>query len=279
MKKQFLLGLVTATLLSTGLQAKVSKEEVQKLEKTIPLFQNQNIRINRAYDLKDLGLYQVKTVFKTPRGESEIPAFIDKKTKVVFVGTAYKPNGERINMPIERELVDPGVAFTYGSGKKGEIYVFTDPECPFCRRLEKKLGKKMEDYKVNLVLFPLSFHSHAKPMTQWILRGANEKEKAERMKKIMNGSEEWKKDLGFTGNYKEDYKAYMNVLNSNVMVLSKKAKENIEKDKKRFFKNDKELEIFRDYLKKSANAFKEVGARGTPTIMTEDFKKINPASL
>jgi len=283
MKKLSLIGLAVSAILVSGLSAAtpktMTKDELNKIASTTPLFKNKNIKITKGYEDKELGLYMLNTQFRTPKGVADIPAFVDKDTHVVFVGSAYMPNGEKISMPVNKKEIENGIAFTYGSGKKGEIYLLTDPQCPYCQRLEKQLGKKFEDYKVHVVMFPLSFHDKAKPMTQWILRGKTDAEKAKRMKEVMNGSDAWKKDLGFKGDYKKDYQAYMNVLNSDGATLKPEAKKQIETDKKRFFKNDKELKDFKSYLEKSAKSFKEAGAKGTPTVLDKDLKPVNPGTL
>ena len=59
--------------------------------------------------------------------------------------------------------LDKYVAFTYG--KEGKVvYLFTDPECPFCQRLEPTLKKLADEGKiqVRVILYPLPFHRHAK---------------------------------------------------------------------------------------------------------------------
>ena len=59
--------------------------------------------------------------------------------------------------------LDKYVAFTYGH--KGKVvYLFTDPECPFCQRLEPTLKKLADEGKiqVKVILFPLPFHRHAR---------------------------------------------------------------------------------------------------------------------
>ena len=63
----------------------------------------------------------------------------------------------------EVKALDKYVAFTYG--KKGKVvYLFTDPECPFCQRLEPTLKKLADEGKIQIkvILFPLPFHPHAK---------------------------------------------------------------------------------------------------------------------
>jgi len=44
---------------------------------------------------------------------------------------------------------------------KLKLAVFTDPECPYCRKFEHELAK-LKGVKVYSFLFPLSFHKHAK---------------------------------------------------------------------------------------------------------------------
>jgi len=44
---------------------------------------------------------------------------------------------------------------------KLKLAVFTDPECPYCRKFEHELAK-IKGVKVYSFLFPLSFHKHAK---------------------------------------------------------------------------------------------------------------------
>jgi thiol:disulfide interchange protein DsbC len=72
---------------------------------------------------------------------------------------------EKLNKLSKNQVheLDKYVAFTYGH--KGKVvYLFTDPECPFCQRLEPTLKKLADEGKiqVKVILFPLPFHPHAK---------------------------------------------------------------------------------------------------------------------
>jgi thiol:disulfide interchange protein DsbC len=72
---------------------------------------------------------------------------------------------ELLNKLSEKQVheLDKYVAFTYGhSGKV--IYLFTDPECPFCHRIEPILKKLADEGKIQIkvILFPLPFHAHAR---------------------------------------------------------------------------------------------------------------------
>lgn len=48
----------------------------------------------------------------------------------------------------------------HGNGKR-EVYVFSDPDCPFCKKLEEQLPQ-VKDVTIHIFLFPLtSVHPHA----------------------------------------------------------------------------------------------------------------------
>ena len=177
---------------------------------------------------------------KTPRGAGNI--YITKDKKYTILGNVINnKNGQplRANFPVNKKIVQNGVMFTFGKGDK-EIYLITDPECPFCRMMEKETKANLEkNYKVHVILFPLSFHKHAKDMTYYILAGKTDEEKAKRLRETLSGSNDWK-------NYhptKEEKTKFDKILNN-----SKKAVE-------------------------------ELGARGTPSVYDKNFNQINWGNL
>ncbi|WP_297888794.1 DsbC family protein [Sulfurihydrogenibium sp.] len=57
---------------------------------------------------------------------------------------------------------------TYGNGNN-VVYVFTDPQCPFCAKLHKEIEqvlKNRKDVKFEMVLYPLPFHKHARGISE-----------------------------------------------------------------------------------------------------------------
>ncbi len=72
---------------------------------------------------------------------------------------------QELNKLSQRQVheLDKYVAFTYGNRGK-VVYLFTDPECPFCQKLEPTLKKLADEGKVQVRvrLFPLPFHPHAR---------------------------------------------------------------------------------------------------------------------
>ena len=104
-------------------------------------------------------------------------------------------------------------------------------------RLIKKNLKK--NYRVHVILFPLSFHKNAKAMSYYILAGKTDEEKDKRFREVLGGSDVWK-------NYKPS--------------KEEKAK-------------------FDRMLNTAKKAVEELGARGTPTVYDKDFNRINWTKL
>ncbi|QDD68172.1 thioredoxin domain-containing protein [Caminibacter pacificus] len=140
-----------------------------------------------------------------PKEQNNTAAFVFYETKdksrLIF-GDIVLKNGKVLRGGIvklphhytkqEIQTIKNGISFTYGEGKK-DIYIVTDPECPFCRKFEKEFGDKLaKKYRIHVILYPLPFHKDAKAMSYYILAGKTDTEKAERFKKILSGSDVWK---------------------------------------------------------------------------------------
>ena len=105
--------------------------------------------------------------------------------------------------PEQVKELDKYVAFTYGTKGK-TVYLFTDPECPFCQRLEPTLKKLADEgkIKIKVILFPLWFHPHAKEKAVAMVcknigwKGlSNEYWTSEKMKQLKNWQCERGKEL------------------------------------------------------------------------------------
>ena len=163
------------------------------------------------------------------------PIFEDLKTKSFFIGQMITKDGKVVNsMIVDKKDIQKAVAFTFGKGNK-EIYIFTDPECPYCRKMEKTLGNKLaKNYKVHVILFPLPFHKNAKQMTLYVLAGKTNEEKAKRFKEVLHDVNKWK-------NFKS---------------------------------TDKDLKNYEKYMKKAENAVRILGVQGTPSVYDENLNAI-----
>ena len=241
MKKVVLsLGLALSLFASDKLLAPTKAKNI--LEKT-PLYSQLKSKIDKGI-LKIKGVekkdFYIITLYDK-RGEGNI--FITKDLKYTILGNILDNKTKeplRADYPAEKfsgnkEIVKEGVLFSFGKGDK-DLYVVTDPECPFCQRFEKiaKKAKLGEKYKIHIIFLPLSFHKHSKAMIYYILSADSEAEKAERFHKTLTGDNSWR-----------DFKP----------TPAQKAKIDAE-------------------LKKAKKAVEELGAKGTPSFYDENMTEI-----
>jgi len=173
------------------------------------------------------------------RGSQNITAFLNKKTSELYIGSAYDKEGKAILFPKDAKIVKEGVAFSYGKGSK-EIYLVTDPECPYCSKFEQTAKGKLDDYTVHVILFPLSFHKKSPAMIEWIMMGKDDTEKKARFEDVM---------LKGSTKYTE-----------------------LIKDAKKPFVYSAEGE---KYNKTSEASVRELNMRGTPALYDADFNVIS----
>ncbi|GAX86723.1 thiol:disulfide interchange protein DsbC [Lebetimonas natsushimae] len=240
MKKLFLsLGIVISLFASDKL---LSQNELNNVLKSSILYPrlSQDIKkgIIKVRGVKKNGFYIIN--IQTKRGAGNIYITADKKYTIIGRIINNK-NGNTLqgNFPVNKKIVTEGVSFTFGKGKK-DLYVVTDPECPFCRMMEKKTKDNLsKNYRVHVILFPLPFHKDAKNMSCYILAGKTDKEKAKRFKETLLGGNEWK-------NYKP---------------------------------SKIELQKCMQALEKSKKAANELQARGTPSVYDKNFNSVEWPSL
>jgi len=219
----------------------VDKAKLQELKTKNRVLQDPVLTIKGAIEKPDS--YILKLEARSPQGSRLITAFLDKKTSELYIGSAYDKEGKAITFPKDAKVVKEGVAFSYGKGSK-DIYIVTDPECPYCSRFEKAVAGKLDDYKVHVILFPLSFHKKSPAMVDWIMQGKDEGEKKERFEEIMLKASTTYKEL-----IKEEKKPY---------VYSSATQE---------------------HMKRSDKAARELNVRGTPAIYDANFNPISQDQL
>lgn len=186
MKKTILL---LATVISTSLMAGATLTDVQikDIVKNSKTLQTPALSVKKGEDLDTVYFLQLEA--QGPRGElKQLEAFVDKKTGSIYIGGGYDKDGKKISFPMNVETVEKAVAFKYGNGEK-QLYVVTDPECPYCVKFAQDSKGKLNDYTVNVILYPLAFHKKAKPMTAYIMDGKDNAEKEKRYSEIMLGGD------------------------------------------------------------------------------------------
>jgi glutaredoxin len=91
--------------------------------------------------------------------------------------------------PEFKKTIDELVSFKVGSGAEN-IYIVTDPECPYCKKYEASLKplKELESsYTINYIFLPLESlgHNKARSMSQYFMLADDPKVSHERMNKVM----------------------------------------------------------------------------------------------
>ena len=242
--KQILLTLTaTATLMSTVMATEtvVDQSKLPELKKLNKVLQDPVLTIKGAIEKPES--YVLKLEAKGQRGSQNITAFLNKKTSELYIGSAYDKEGNAILFPKDPKIVKAGVAFSYGKGSK-DIYLITDPECPYCTKFEKAANGKLEDYTVHVILFPLSFHKKSPAMIEWIMMGKDDAQKKERFEEVM-------------------------------LKGSTKYTELIKDAKKPFVYSS----TMQTYMGKSETASREMNMRGTPALYDANFNPISQDDL
>lgn len=223
-------NLLLALALTTGLNAatELNKDEIKKIE-NLELFKGVNIKVKKAYDTQSLYLLRVEV-----RGKID-EIYLTKDKKYLIAGDVLNTtDGSKLTVPADLSSAKGNQAFTYGTGKD-EYYLFTDPECPYCKKFESYLEQVKDKVKINVFYFPLDFHANAKDISLYVM---SQKTQAEKIKAMVNTT----KDTPAFKNRKIDPKK-LRQLEANL---------------------DKQIKIGQ-----------ELGVQGTPAIFDKDGNKVN----
>ena len=220
---------------------KLDREKLAEIEKSSKVLQQPNLTVLDGIDRGDIYFLKVRST--SPRGSQLHKTYLDKTSGMIYVGEAYDKEGNLLEFPKDKKIIQEGVAFSYGNGKK-ELYLVTDPECPYCSKFEKASQGKLDEYTVHVIFLPLGFHKEAPAMIEWIMQGKDDTEKKARMDEIMlKGSTVYKSLI---------------------------------KDKnKPFVYSPKNQEM----IGHSMNAVQELEARGTPALYDENLEYVNWVQL
>jgi len=232
--------LFTAIILMSTLGAVdiiVDPTKLQEIKTKNMVLQDPALEIKGAIEKPES--YILKLEASSSQGSQLITAYLDKKTSELYIGSAYDEEGNAITFPKDAKAIQEGVAFSYGKGSK-EIYIVTDPECPYCTRFEKAVHGKLSEYTVHVIFFPLSFHKKAPAMVDWIMQGKDDVVKKERFEQIM-----LKGSTAYSSLIKDTKKPYVYT------------------------------EAVKPVMKKMQAAVLELNVRGTPAVYD---KKFNPVS-
>jgi len=236
--------IVLTALLLTGanaLETMLSKTKLQEIQKNSITLNKPTITLKEGIDKESV--YFLKLETKTKKGSRVLKAFVDKKTGAVYMGQGYDKEGKILSFPKNIPLIKEGISFSYGNGKK-DIYIVTDPECPYCIKFEKASQGKLDAYRVHVIVYPLPYHKKAPAMMEWILQGKDDAQKHKRLKAVMvDNSQEYK-----------------------TLIID---------EKKPFIA----VESTQRAIERSKKAMNELEVRGTPAVFDANFSSISWGSL
>lgn len=161
MSKNIILSslLLTSTAFAMG---EVSKNEITQMENS-ELFKRAEIKITKAYDQGSIYLLNINV-----RGKADA-VYLTKDKKLLIAGDVIDTEtGMKISVPADLSPLAGKEAFTYGTGSE-ELVLFTDPECPYCKKLESYFPQIKDKVKIKVFFYPLDFHKNAKDLSLYVL--------------------------------------------------------------------------------------------------------------
>ena len=157
--------IISSLLLGVSLSAnnkEVSKTEIAQMEQ-LELFKRAQIKINKAYDTGSIYILNISV-----QGNPD-EIYLTKDKKLVLAGDVIDAsNGMKITSPADVAPIRGKEAFVYGKGTE-EYFLFTDPECKYCKMLESYLPKIENKVKIKIFYYPLDSHANARDLSLYIM--------------------------------------------------------------------------------------------------------------
>ena len=184
-------SLLTKIFIIIGLTISINAMELLpskvnlELEK-LPIFKNSGVKIEKSY-MND-SLYLLKINVRSQKSE----IYLTKDKKYLIAGDIINSStGEKVEIPIDLQALKGKEALTYGEGKD-EYILFTDPECPYCKKFESYFTKIKSKVKIKVFFFPLDFHENARDLSIFIISQNSQKDKITAMFNATKDNKEFK---------------------------------------------------------------------------------------
>ncbi len=185
--KNILRMFLTAILLSgiSNADKLLDKNSLKSIKTKSKILKYAKMEITKGMDLGTLYMLEGRS-----RGKV-INIFITKDFKTTIVGAGFDENGRKIEFLIDMKPYTKKALWKTGNGKK-EYFLFTDPQCPYCKRFEQNLKHLKKDITLYVFLLPLDFHNDSRAMSRYILSKKSSKQRAKAMQDIINGDTSYK---------------------------------------------------------------------------------------
>lgn len=166
-------NLLLASALITGASAadKLSQKQIKEIE-NLEFLQKAQVKVKNAYDAGSLYLLKVNV-----QGRAD-SVYLTKDKKYLIAGNVMSTkDGARLDVPVDMSKVIGNESFTYGTGSE-ELVLFTDPECPYCKKFESYLPQIKDKVKIKFMFFPLDFHKNARALSTYVMNQKTDEAKA-----------------------------------------------------------------------------------------------------
>lgn len=159
-KKWLALGLSLVCMVGSVF-AQNSKQMVDKLKKDYP-----NLNVEEATFVPEIKLYELRL-----KGTQALSYTNENVDFFLIAGELVDPKSKK-NMTQEREMAnvqrfyknlpfDKAITVKYGKGTR-HIAIFTDPDCPFCKNVDREIHSKLtkDDITIHYFMNPLNIPGH-----------------------------------------------------------------------------------------------------------------------
>lgn len=154
MKQRFLAQLL-ATALFAATAASADEASVKKaFQAKFPKATVESVR-----KLPDMGLYELVV----PRGDEPLIVYTDEEFRYLFQGSLVdtktmadlteQTRSKLTAIDFDSLPLDRAIKRVKGNGSR-KVAIFSDPDCPYCKRIEQELDK-MNDVTVYILLYPI----------------------------------------------------------------------------------------------------------------------------
>ncbi len=184
--------MIRKTLISLSLIATLHASLISNIERDLVQAVIPNTKIAKVKHTPIDGLYEVflqngNVIYVYPYkrlilfGEIYTNTGINltNKDRIAWMNEVNQKNLKKLSF---KELTKHSFTIKYGKGSKRYAFVmFTDPECPFCQRVDRFLRNNNVNATFYLNYMPLYFHPHAH---KWALEILSSKNKLKAIKQI-----------------------------------------------------------------------------------------------
>ena len=179
-----------------------------KIFDDLPLLHQPSFSLTSAEDIGSL--YMIKGAIFQNYERHPMTFFVTKDKSTLILGNAFDTkSGRPLTYPFDSKRLEHLAPIVYGEGKQ-HYFVFTDPECPYCKQFEALLPKLSKMGTFYIFLYPLAHHPQALPMSYWLL-SLKAQERPQALISLATGSTTYK-DAKFSDKQKKEFNEQLRLM-------------------------------------------------------------------